>query len=291
MWAIIVVNYETGDHLLRCVDSLRADTSAGRPEIIVVDNGSRDGSVARLRAAHPDVLVIDAGTNLGYAGAANLGIGRTDAPIVAVCNADLEVAPGTAAALLARFDAEPDLAAVGPAIENPDGSSYPSARSEPPITVAVGHALLGAFRPENRFSRRYRQLDADPNQARDVDWVSGAAIWLRQRALQSVGGWDDGYFMYMEDVDLCWRLRRLGWRIAYEPAGRVVHVQGASTAAHPYRMIVAHHRSAYRFADKRWEGAKRWLLAPAAAFLAVRALGAIVLTGLGARPEKPRVTG
>jgi N-acetylglucosaminyl-diphospho-decaprenol L-rhamnosyltransferase len=86
--------------------------------------------------------------------------------------------------------------------------------------------------------------------------------------------------MYMEDVDLCWRLRRLGWRVAYEPAGRVVHVQGASTDRHPARMIAAHHRSLYRFASKRWRGARRLLLAPAAVFLSVRAAGMITFRAL-----------
>ena len=97
--------------------------------------------------------------------------------------------------------------------------------------------------------------------------MSGAAIWLRRDALASVGGWDDGYFMYVEDVDLCWRLGRAGWRVAYEPAGEVTHVQGASTARHPYRMIVEHHRSLLRFAAKRWHGWRRVLLVPAAGYL------------------------
>jgi N-acetylglucosaminyl-diphospho-decaprenol L-rhamnosyltransferase len=156
---------------------------------------------------------------------------------------------------------------------------------------AVGHAVLGRARPRNRFTRRYRQLDADWSRSRDVDWVSGAIVFLRRSALESIGGWDEGYFMYMEDVDLCWRLRRLGWRIAYEPAGQVTHVQGASTASHPYRMIVAHHRSAYRFAARWWRGPRRLLLLPAAGFLAVRALLDMAARALRTRPETPRVSG
>ena len=193
--------------------------------------------------------------------------------------------------MLARLDGEPDLAAVGPAIRNPDGSQYPSARTVPSAGDAVGHALLGIVRPSNRFTRRYRQLDVDPARPRDVEWLSGAAMWLRRSALQSVGGWDEHYYMYLEDVDLCWRLRRLGWRVAYEPAGAVVHVQAVSTDLHPYRMIVRHHRSAYRFATKRWRGARRLLLLPAALLLAVRAGAAITARALGARPGRPRVTG
>ena len=283
-WAAVVVNYEAGSLLVECVESLLTDTSAGgAPAVVVVDNGSRDGSVAALRAAWPTVRIVDAGTNLGYAGAANQGIAVTDTAVVAVCNADAHVAAGTARALLGRLDTEPDLGAVGPALLDPDGSRYPSARQVPSTMVAVGHALLGWAWPANPFTRRYRELDADPDQPRDVDWVSGAAVWLRRAALDSVDGWDERYFMYVEDVDLCWRLRDAGWRIAYEPAGRVVHIHGASTSRHPYRMIAAHHRSLLRFAARRWRGWRRVLLAPAALFLGLRA----AVTAL-ARAADPR---
>jgi N-acetylglucosaminyl-diphospho-decaprenol L-rhamnosyltransferase len=294
-WAAVVVNYEAGELLTVCVQSLLADDAAGTsgmaPEIVVVDNGSTDGSVAALLAAVPGVRVVTPGRNLGYAAAANVGIAATTAPVVAVCNPDLDVLPGTAAAMLARLDAERDLAALGPRIENPDGSIYPSARRDPGIGDAIGHALFGLVLPRNRFTRRYRQLDVDPARARDVDWVSGAMIFLRRSALTSVGGWDERYFMYMEDVDLCWRLRRLGWRVAYEPAGRATHVQGASTARTPYRMIAEHHRSAYRFAERRWRGARRLLLVPAAVFLALRAALEVGARALGSRSGRPRISG
>jgi N-acetylglucosaminyl-diphospho-decaprenol L-rhamnosyltransferase len=290
-WAAVVVNYESGPLLTACVRSLLADTSASEPELVVVDNGSRDGSIAALAREFPSVRVLPTGRNLGYAGGVNRGVAATRAPVVAVLNSDVEVAPGTAAALVARLDAEPDLAAVGPVIKNPDGSQYPSARTVPSPTDAVGHAVFGVVRPSNPFTRRYRQLDVDPARRRDVDWLSGAAVWLRRSALQSVGGWDEHYFMYMEDIDLGWRLRRLGWRVAYEPGGAVMHVQAASTDRHPYRMIVRHHRSAYRFAAKHWRGPQRLLLVPAAVLLCIRAGAAIVARAVGARPGRPQVTG
>jgi N-acetylglucosaminyl-diphospho-decaprenol L-rhamnosyltransferase len=271
-----VVTYEAGALLTECVRSLFADTSAGTPQVVVVDNGSDDGSVDGLRAAVPGVEVLTPDRNVGYAAAANLGIACTRAPVIAVCNADVRVAPGTAAAMLRRLDTEPDLGAVGPLVLQPDGAPYPSARRVPSVGDAVGHGIVGLVRADNRFTRRYRELDADPRRARDVDWVSGAAVWLRRAALDSVGGWDDGYFMYVEDVDLCWRLRHAGWRIGYEPGGQVVHVQGASSARHPYRMIVAHHRSLLRFANKRWRGWRRILVLPAACFLGVRTVLVLV---------------
>ncbi len=266
-WSAVVVNYEAGPLLAECVASLLGDDSAGEPQVVIVDNGSRDGSVAGVRDRFPEVSVVDPARNLGYAAAANRGIAATRTPFVVVCNPDIQVVPGVAAAMLARFEADPVLGALGPAIRNVDGTIYPSARSVPSLVDAVGHGVLGLAWPGNPFTRRYRQLDADPRRARDVDWVSGAAMWLRRDALDTVGGWDEDYFMYVEDVDLCWRLRRIGWRVAYEPSGVITHVQGASAARHPYRMIVEHHRSIARFATKRWRGPKRLLLGPAAAFL------------------------
>ena len=142
----------------------------------------------------------------------------------------------------------------------------------PSIPVAIGHGLLGLWWPRNPFTAKYRQLDADPAIPRLVDWVSGAAIWLRRRALDDVGGWDERYFMYLEDTDLCWRLRAAGWEVAYEPGGIVVHVQGASASRHPYRMLLEHHRSAWRFTRTRLTGPRALLLPLAAVYFSARAV-------------------
>jgi N-acetylglucosaminyl-diphospho-decaprenol L-rhamnosyltransferase len=269
-WAAVVINYQGGPLLTACVRSVLADTSAGEVDLVVVDNGSGDGSVDALQAEIPGVRVICSPGNVGYARAANLGIAATRAPVVAVLNLDLTVEPGTAKAMLARLDDEPALGAVGPRIRNVDGTDYPSARRSPSVALAVAHGLLGLWWPSNPFTVRYRELDADPAQPRLVDWVSGAAIWLRRSALDAAGGWDEGYFMYMEDLDLCSRLCAAGFDIAYEPAGSVIHVQGASTSRTPYRMLVQHHRSAWRFARRRLTGAAAVLLPFAAVYLSVR---------------------
>ena len=272
-WAAVVVNYNAGPVLVDCVTSVLDE---GPVEAVVVDNDSSDGSVERLLAAHPDVTVVAAGENLGYARAANLGIAATTAPVVAVLNPDTVLLPGAAAPILARFDAEDVLGAVGPMLKNTDGTVYPSARTVPSVADAVGHGLLYFVWAGNPFTRRYRQADAHPGRPRDVDWVSGAAIWLRRAALDQVGGWDERYFMYVEDVDLCWRLRRAGWRVAYEPGAAVEHLLGVSTSGAPYRMIAAHHRSLYRFATRRFTGRRRALLPAAAGFLGARAILAMV---------------
>ncbi len=287
-WAAVVVNYNAGEALTDCVDALLTEVSAGVPELVVVDNASTDGSVEALRRAHPEVVVIDGGGNLGYARAANLGTAATGAPIVAVLNPDTILQPGTGAAMVARFEAEPDLGACGPMLLNTDGSVYPSARSDPALGDAVGHGLCFLVWPGNPFTARYRQTGADPAQGRDVDWVSGAAVWLRRAALDAVGGWDERYFMYVEDVDLCWRLREGGWRVAYEPSGRVEHLLGVSTSGVPYRMIAEHHRSLLRFAARsRFTGGKRVLLPAAAGFLGARAGLAMAQHRLKRRPLVP----
>ena len=270
-WAVVVVNFNAGPLLVWCVQSALSDTSAGSPpEVVVVDNDSVDDSVAMLRRELSGVVVIEAGANLGYARGANLGIAATRADVVAVLNPDVEIDQGVGAAMLARFSADEWLGALGPHIRDEHGETYPSVRDIPAVRDAILHAVLGPVRPHNRFTRRYRQLDADPYRPRDAEWVSGAAIWLRRNALDEIGGWDEGFFLFMEDVDLCWRLRRGGWRVGYEPTGSVVHLEGASRSRHPYRSIVAHHRSALRFASKRWHGPRRLLLVPAAVLLTAR---------------------
>ena len=124
--------------------------------------------------------------------------------------------------------------------------------------LAVAHGLLGLWWPTNPFTARYRELDADPvARPRRSTGSRARRSGCGARALDVVGGWDERYFMYMEDLDLCWRLRRAGFDVAYEPAGAVTHVQGASTSRTPYRMLFEHHRSAWRFARRRLTGAAR----------------------------------
>ena len=186
--------------------------------------------------------------------------------------------------------ADDTVGAAGPCIRNLDGSVYPSARRDPGLVDATGHAVLGSVWPTNPFTRRYRALDADPTVARDVDWASGAALWLRRDAIDGIGGWDEGFFMYLEDVDVGWRLRNAGWRVRYEPAAEVVHVQGLSTDQHRSRMIIEHHRSSYRFASKRFRGRRRLLLVPTAALLAVRAVCTVAWERLRPRRSRSDVT-
>jgi N-acetylglucosaminyl-diphospho-decaprenol L-rhamnosyltransferase len=263
----VVVNYNAGEHLLECVRSLRAD---GVDEIVVADNASSDGSDRAVATTDANVVVLPTGGNLGFGSGANRGVAATVADYVLLLNPDTLVEPGTVKVLADALDRDPGLAVVGPRVENLDGSLYPSARTFPSLGDAVGHAFLGFVNPSNRFTRRYRMLDWDHALPRDVDWIAGTCMMLRRSAFDAVGGFDERYFMYVEDVDLCWRLWRAGWRVAYEPAGRVVHTIGVSSEQHPYRMIAEHHRSLFRFSVTTLTGARRVLVPPVAAALTAR---------------------
>lgn len=255
--AAVVVSHETRDEVLGCLATLRA---AGADEVVVVDCGSTDGTVAAVRAGHPGVRVLPL-ANIGFGRGANAGVTRTSAPVVVVCNADVRFPAGAVAALADRLLADPALAAVGPKVRYPDGSPQASARRLPDLRTAALHAVLVRLWPRNRWTRAYRHLDAEPG-PRDADWLSGCVLALRRAAFEQAGGFDPGYFLYVEDVDLGVRLREAGWRLRYEPAIEVVHRVGASTSRRRLRSLFHHARSLDRFAGKRWRGRPMLLLRP-----------------------------
>lgn len=264
----VVVNYKAPDHLVQCVHSLRAE---GVDDVVVVDNHSGDGSRQALAADDPGARFLDTGANLGYGTAANRGAALATGDLLLVCNSDVVLEPGAVKSLAAVLDADRRVAIAGPRVENRDGTLYPSPRTFPDLGVAIGHAFLGQVAPGNRFTRRYRMLDWDHAQALDADWVSGACFLVRREAWVALGGFDESYFMYAEDVDLCWRAKRAGWTVAFEPAARVTHAQGASTDLRPYSMIVEHHRSLLRFYRRTTTGPQSALVPLVALGLAARA--------------------
>ena len=266
----VVVNYKARDHLVKCVRSLRAE---GVGDVVVADNNSGDGSREALAAEDPSTRFLDTGANLGYGTAANRGATVAVGDLLLVCNSDVVLEAGAVKALVAVLEADRRVAIVGPRVENRDGTLYPSPRTFPDMGVAIGHAFLGHVAPGNRFTRRYRMLDWDHAHTVDADWVSGACFLVRREAWVALGGFDEGYFMYAEDVDLCWRARQSGWKVAFDPAARVTHAQGASTDLRPYRMIIEHHRSLLRFHRRTTTG-------PRAALVPLVALGLIARAGL-----------
>lgn len=220
------------------------------------------------------MIVIRNPNNEGFARACNRGAMVTESAWILFLNPDCVVDPADLKALADAPLRHPEAGVIGPRLLNPDGTVYPSARIVPPAWVAAGHGIVSLFTPNNRFTRRYLLSDWDRNSFREVEWVSGAAMLVRREAFNQVGGFDEGFFMYVEDLDLCHRIRQAGWKVVYDPAPEVVHVVGASTSTAPYRMIRHHHQSALRFAWKRTSGSWKAVALPVvAAGLALRMLG------------------
>ena len=163
------------------------------------------------------------------------------------------------AALVAFLDAHPNVAIVGPQILRPDGSVYPSQRVFPNFWLAGAHALLAPLWPCNPFTRRYRS----PRKDGSVDWVSGAFFLARRDRFEEVGGFDERYFMFAEDMALCWEMRAHGHDVAATSDALVTHIEGVSRARASRAMLIAHHRGAMRF---EWQTASGWrrVLAPIA---------------------------
>jgi N-acetylglucosaminyl-diphospho-decaprenol L-rhamnosyltransferase len=277
--SVVVVNFNAGAHLERCLRSVIDAAGDESVDVVVVDNASVDGSADAVEAAFPGVRVIRNDLNLGFATAANQGIQATGAPYVFLLNPDAEVAAGTLAGLVKVADERPRTGAIGVLVRDPDGAVYPSARRSPSMVTGVGHAFVGLFHPDNRFTRAYTMADWDRTSERKVDWVSGSAVLLRRAALDQVRGFDEGYFMYVEDLDLSTRLRRAGWEVRFSPELEVVHVGGVSTGR-SRRMFLEHGRSAYRYFEKFRSPGPLALLRPVArvafwlrARLAARRLG------------------
>jgi N-acetylglucosaminyl-diphospho-decaprenol L-rhamnosyltransferase len=255
---VVCVTYNSGAVLGTFVDSLRHATT--RPyELVLADNGSSDGAPER-EVARSGARLVPTGGNLGYGRAANLGAQGFTGPWLVVANPDIEWTHGALDELIDASARWARPGALGPLILEPDGSTYPSGRALPSFRTGAGHALFAKVWPLNPWTARYQsQQELTAAVERTCGWLSGSCLLLRTEAFRGVGGFDPGYFMFFEDVDLGDRLARAGWQSVYVPRARVIHLGGHSWRSAPEAMIRAHHRSALRYLTGRY-GA--WYLAP-----------------------------
>jgi N-acetylglucosaminyl-diphospho-decaprenol L-rhamnosyltransferase len=249
---VVVVTYSPGEALDAFLSTLRRATV--RPlDVVLSDNGSTDGYPEAAAAAAPDVRVLPTGGNVGYGAAANAGLADVRAGWALVANPDVRFDPGAIDELLAVAARWPRAATVGPAIRSPGGELYPSARDLPSLSTGIGHALLGWAWPANPWTARYRREREEPRE-RTAGWLSGSCLLVELEAFHSVDGFDPGYFMYFEDVDLGARLGERGWLHVYAPSAVVEHEGGHATQRQPHRMQRVHHTSALRYLSRRYPG-------------------------------------
>jgi N-acetylglucosaminyl-diphospho-decaprenol L-rhamnosyltransferase len=274
---VVAVTYSPGETLAGFVDSLQTATT-GPVEVVLADNGSTDGAPEAAVAEHAHVRLLRTGGNVGYGAAVNAALADVTTGWALVANPDVRFEPGSVDALLAAARRWPRAATLGPAIRTPDGELYPSARDLPRLSTGIGHAALGWFWPANPWTARYRREREAPRE-RPAGWLSGSCLLVDVAAFHSVGGFDPGYFMYFEDVDLADRLGRRGFLHVYVPSAVVVHEGGHATRRQPHRMARVHHTSALRYLSARHPGARN---AP---------LRAALRAGLGARMLLSYVSG
>jgi GT2 family glycosyltransferase len=258
--SIVIVSYQARAPLLACLASLR--THPGRPgtlhEILVVDNASTDGTVEALRTDFPSVRLIEAGSNVGFGKANNIGVAQASGELVLLLNPDTLVSAATLDTLVAALDSRDEVVIAGPRLVDGHGRAELSFGSMISPLAELRQKLLvrGNDRGIGLASSRVERMT---RQARDVDWVSGACLLIRRADYERLGGFDERFFMYFEDVDLCARARATGRQVIFVPSAEVVHLRGRSAATAQSATALAYRRSQLAFYQKHHPAWTPWL--------------------------------
>ncbi|MDD4153297.1 MAG: glycosyltransferase family 2 protein [bacterium] len=291
--SIVIVSWNSSSELRDCIGSLADQADEGFSyEIILVDNASSDGSVALVQKCFPAVRIIANDENKGFAGASNQGILASIGCFVMLLNPDSVVESGVLKGMTDFMDSVPDAGACGCKLLESDNSLQYSARCFPHLSdVLMSLPGISRIIPNNHYKREYLMMNWDHSHIRTVEWVSGACLVMRREAIAQVGLLDERFFMYCEDMDWCFRLSKALWKIYYLPHLAIVHHRGASSSQTAPKMILAHHISMWKYAQKHLRG--NWpllLFAPLTGFfLAMRAtlllLGYLLCQGIPGRIE------
>jgi N-acetylglucosaminyl-diphospho-decaprenol L-rhamnosyltransferase len=252
---VVIVSYRCRQLFRACLESLH-DHPPGQPmQVFVVDNASGDGTVEMVERDFPSVRLFPAEENLGFARANNVAIGAGQAPYVLALNPDTRVTAGALDRMLEVMDTRPDVGIAGCRLELEDGTfDHAAKRSFPTPLGALAH-FTGIGRRARAHPRlaQYRAPELDDLASGPVDAVNGAFMLMRRRALEEVGLFDEGYWMYMEDLDLCYRFAQVGWLTWYEPGVTVTHVKAGTTGKHrKLRLNYAFHYGMFRFYRKHY---------------------------------------
>lgn len=276
--SIVILNWNARPYLEACLHSILDRNWNCSYEIIVVDNDSQlDDSVAVVKRDFPGVILVENPRNSGFSAGNNLGFQRARGEFVLFLNPDTVVEAGALDAMLGWMKTRPEVGAIGPRMTYPDGQLQHSSRAFPSFGAGLfRNSFLGRLFPQNPWSRGYLMTDADETQARAVDWLSGSAILARRAALEAIatqnGPWDEDYFMYCEDIDLCFRLGLKGWPRWYFPGATIQHHIGKSSDFAQGQSIRRHHLAMWTFYRKHYGRGMGVLLAPfALAGIATRA--------------------
>jgi GT2 family glycosyltransferase len=260
---VVIVSYNCRALLTSCLESLQGSGSpACLTTVHVVDNASTDDTAQLISRGFPDVRLTVLPENRGFSAANNVAIRETTAPFVLFLNPDTEVYPGTLDYLLGEMADAPDVGMIGCRLELPDGSfDHAAKRSFPTPTAALAHFTgIGRRADSSQTLAQYRAPDVDEHGVGDVDALNGAFMLVRREALDAVGLLDEGYWLYMEDLDWCRRFHLAGWRVLYDGRVSCLHLKGGTSGSHRrLRQNIAFHRGMARF-YRRYEAGPRPLL-------------------------------
>ncbi len=287
---LFIVNHNSTDFLHDCLSSIDCTCNGLRPHIIVIDSDS-DEPVRFIRKSFAMVDIVQCRENKGYAQAVNRYIRDTSAPYVVMMNPDTIVLSDGFFYNIAEFmESHPDVGIMGPEVLNPDGSIQGSARSFPKFhSILFGRkSLLTRLLPNCRFTRaNILTGKADRMNPVDVDWVSGACMVVRRKALDEVGLLDEGFFLYWEDVDLCRRMWNRGWKVKYWRGVSIMHHVGGSSNSSVVRPVFEFHKSAMRYFSKHITAKRALLLPPIYMGILLRFVGILVVRALQKYMVKP----
>ncbi|MCP2031667.1 N-acetylglucosaminyl-diphospho-decaprenol L-rhamnosyltransferase [Okibacterium sp. HSC-33S16] len=256
--AIVTVTYNSANQLPAFLESVADSETVSLPVYVVENDSPAKSETAEIAKAH-GARFISLPSNLGYGGAVNAAVRELDPAVsfVLISNPDVAFSTGLVSELSAWLAEHPSTGAVGPRILNTDGTTYPSARALPSLRTGVGHAVFSRIWESNPWSRHYRAEGITNDAARHAGWLSGSCLMVRRTAFDAVGGFDESYFMYFEDVDLGYRLGKEGWKNDYLPTTAATHFGAQSTSSDPSRMLHAHHESALRYLNRKYS--QPWL--------------------------------
>lgn len=253
--SIIIVNWNTKEYLLACVKSIFGKGEVKGWEIIVVDNDSIDGSEKEVKKAFPFIHLIQNRGNLGFAKAVNQGLQEASGSHVLLLNPDTHVKNGAIEQLRSFMQANPNVGIAGAQLLNPDGSKQNSIANFPSLaTELLNKSLLRWL-----FPKKFPGKERDYSEPIEVDSVIGACLMVSRDALEQVGLLDEDYFLFLEETDWCYRMRRAGWKVYHVPQAEVYHFQGKSAEKEKKRAKVEYYRSRYRFFKKN-KGSLQWAI-------------------------------
>jgi GT2 family glycosyltransferase len=251
--SICIVTFNAGHWLKDCLDSIQEDTLLGELEIIVVDNGSEDGTEAMLHGDYPQVRFIGNTSNLGYTKPMNQGLRAARGSYLMQLNPDTKILPGAFDNLVSYMDEHPRVGICGPKVLNRDGTFQKQCRrGEPRPLAMMGYFFrLTSLFPDSKLFGGYLLEYEDEDATIEVDALSGSCMLIRREVIDEIGYLDEQFFAYQEDTDFCSRARQAGWKVVYYPEAQIIHYGGqGGSRVEPYRSIIEWHRSYWLYYKK-----------------------------------------